>query len=119
MSYPPKLHAALAQLETSGIRPSAYSPPLHRLLWRLGVILPPPHFASFGFNFFFAAVWFGVLWGALMWFTIWSRQGMSALAAVISALFAGGLFGLGMAAYYHFSARKHNLPGWSQIRAEQ
>jgi hypothetical protein len=34
------------------------------------------------------------------------------------AIVASGLFGLIMAAYYRHGARKHNLPLWSQLRAE-
>ena len=51
MNYPSKLSSALAMLATTGLSRSSYEPPLYRLLWRVGLLLPPPHFASFGFNF--------------------------------------------------------------------
>ena len=88
------------------------------LLWRVGLLLPPPHFASFGLNFLLFAAGFGVLWGVVMWFLVWSRQGMSGGAAAGSAGVAGALFGLIMAAYYRHGARKHNLPPWSQLKTE-
>jgi len=119
MSCPPKLNSALATLAAAGIRPGNYAPPLHRLLWRAGAILPPPHLASFGLNFAFSATWFSVGWGTLMWLTVWSRETMSGLMAFGAALFAGVLFGLSMAAYYRYGARKHDLPAWSQIGPEQ
>jgi hypothetical protein len=119
VSYPPKLNSALAKLAAAGIRPGNYAPPLHRLLWRAGLILPPPHLASFGFNFIFSAAWFGVGWGALMWFMLWSRDGTPGFAAAGMALLAGALFGLGMAAYYRRGARRFHLPPWSDIEPGQ
>jgi DNA polymerase V len=41
------IHAALAALVYVGCY-SNYAPPFYRLLWRVGLFLPPPHFASFG-----------------------------------------------------------------------
>ena len=118
MNYSPKLNSALATLAATGIWRRNYAPPLHRLLWRVGLLLPPPHFASFGLNFPLFAAGFGVLWGVVMWFLVWSRQGMSGGAAAGSAGVAGALFGLIMAAYYRHGARKHNLPPWSQLKTE-
>jgi Family of unknown function (DUF6404) len=118
MNYPSKLSSALAMLAATGLSRSSYEPPLYRLLWRVGLFLPPPHFASFGFNFVFSAAWFGAVWGAIMWLLIWSQQGGSGVAAAIAAVAAGVLFGLIMAAYYRYSARKHKLPPWSQLKAE-
>lgn len=118
MNYPPKLSSALAMLAAAGMSRSSYEPPLYRLLWRVGVFLPPPHFASFGFNFVFNAAWFGVSWGAIMWLLVWSHLGGSAVVAASAAIAAGLLFGLIMASYYHHIARKHKLPVWSQLQAE-
>jgi len=118
MNYSPKLNSALATLAATGIWRRNYAPPLHRLLWHVGLLLPPPHFASFGLNFLLFAAGFGVLWGVVMWFLVWSRQGMSGGAAAGSAGVAGALFGLIMAAYYRHGARKHNLPPWSQLKTE-
>jgi hypothetical protein len=105
-------------LAATGMLRSSYEPPLYRLLWRLGLFLPPPHFASFGFNFVFAAAWFGVLWGAITWPLFWSHMGMSGVAAAILAIAAGVLFGLAMASYYRYAARKLKLPAWSELKGE-
>jgi hypothetical protein len=118
MNYPSKLSFALAMLAASGISRSSYEPPLYRLLWRVGLFLPPPHFASFGFNFVFTAAWFGACWGAIMWLLVWSGQDGAGFVAAIAAVAAGVLFGLTMAAYYRYSARKHKLPLWSRLKAE-
>jgi Family of unknown function (DUF6404) len=118
MDYPSKLSSALAMLAATGISRSNYEPPLYRLLWRVGLFLPPPHFASFGFNFVFTAAWFGASWGAIMWLLLWSHQGGSGVVAAIAAVAAGVLFGLIMAVYYRYSSGKHKLPLWSRLKAE-
>jgi len=113
--YPPRLAAALTRLAATGIRPSNYAPPLYRLLWGLGLIIPPPHFAGFGVNFLFSALLFGPFWGIAMWFLVWSPQGWSAVQALATATLAGVLFGLAMAAYTRHVARKHKLPPWTEL----
>jgi hypothetical protein len=110
MRFQQKLAAALELLASTGMWRSSYAPPLHRLFWKLGASVPPPHFLSFTANFVLAGVSFGVFWGLAMWLTGSLHQGLSRLTA--AALFAGLLFGLGMAAYYRYGARKHRIPLW-------
>jgi hypothetical protein len=47
MSFDTRRAEALAMLEKTGVWRSSYSPPLTRLLWRIGVRVPPPHFCGF------------------------------------------------------------------------
>jgi hypothetical protein len=110
MRFEEKLSAALGLLASTGMWHSNYAPPVYRLLWRLGAKTPPPHFRSFSANFVSAGVRFGVVWGLLMWVTVWSHR--SPYAVLAAALFAGVFFGLGMAAYYRYGARKHRIPLW-------
>jgi Family of unknown function (DUF6404) len=110
MRFERKLSAALALLASTGIHSGNYAPPQHRLFWKLGVKVPPPHFLSFTANFVLAGVGFGVFWGLAMWLTGSSHHGLSRLVAV--ALFVGLVFGLSAAAYYRYGARKHNIPLW-------
>ena len=117
MRFEQKLSAALALLASTGIWSANYAPPLYRLFWKLGARVPPPHFLSFAANFVLAGVWFGVFWGLAMWITGSSHHGLSRLAAV--ALFAGLLFGLSMAAYYCYGARKHNIPLWKDFHPDE
>jgi hypothetical protein len=119
MTYPHRLETALAHLAGTGIMKSNYAPPLFRILWRMGIFVRPPHFASFSSNFLLAGAWFGVVWGAIMWFFVWPGAGKPPVFAAITALVAGALFGLSMALYYRYGARKHQLPGWSQIPEEK
>ena len=77
MSFEEKLAAALTLLESTGIRRRKYAPPLYRLLWRLGVKLPPPLFNRFATNFVFMGTWFSIGLGLLMWLVTWMTQPMS------------------------------------------
>src|SRR5579871_3999358 len=91
--------------------PYNFTPPLFRLLWRLGYEIPPPHFLNFFANLLVMGVPFGVFWSGSMWLLLWKgRIGAGAMLSV--TLLAGGLFGLFMAAYYRLAARKLKLPSW-------
>lgn len=119
MTYPHRLETALARLAATGIMKSNYAPPLFRILWKMGVYLRPPHFANFISNFLLTGTWFGFAWGMFMWLFVWSGAGKSSFAAAATALVGGVLFGLCMAAYYRYGARKYKLPEWSQIPQER
>ena len=97
-----KREAALKLLAGTGIRPSNYAPPLLRLLWCLGLDVPPPHFGSFWGNAAFMGAFFAIVWGAFMWVVLWSRQHLPLLLALAVAGAAGVMFGLGMASYYAY-----------------
>jgi membrane associated rhomboid family serine protease len=119
MPPPLKIQSALSVLAETSMRPSSYAPPLHRLLWRLGFNIRPPHFAGFVSNFLATGTWFAVVWGAIMWFAAWARRGMSVGTAISTAIAAGTIFGLLMAYYYRRGARKHSLPSWSEIQGHE
>ena len=116
MTFQAKLDIALEMLAATGMRRSNYAPPIYRLLWRSGVPIPPPPFAGFTVNFLFQGIWFGLLWGALMWFLFWRHQSMSVTGAILAAGFGGALFGADMAGYWIYKARKLKLPAWSDLR---
>ncbi len=117
MTFQAKLDAALQVLAGTGMWRSNYAPPVYRLLWRAGVPIPPPPFAGFAVNFLFQGAWFGVLWGASMWFISWRHQSMSVTGAILAAGLSGALFGATMAAYWVYKARKLKLPSWANLEA--
>jgi hypothetical protein len=88
---------------------------LHRLLWKLGAKTPPPHFLGFTANFVSAGVWFGVAWGFADVVYCLVTPGYVALRRVCCSTFAGVFFGLCMAAYYRYGARKHRIPLWREF----
>lgn len=61
---------------------------------------------------------FGALWGAVMWLVLWSWRGMPITFVLVAALGAGVLFGLLMATYFRYLARKHNLPSWTDYAGQ-
>ncbi|MFZ6755568.1 DUF6404 family protein, partial [Undibacterium sp. Dicai25W] len=107
--------AALKLLESIGISRSNYAPPLVRLLWRVGIDIPPPHFGGIFTNALLMGTFYGTAWGIIMWMAVWSHEGMSPIGALITSVCAGILFGFGMSGYYAYNRRKHNLPKWSEL----
>lgn len=106
---------ALEILKATGIRRNNYEPPAVALLWKMGLQVPPPHFASFIASSLFAAVFFGVTWGLFMWFFVWSSDGMSFQIALLTSAVSGALFGCLMGIYYAYGRRKHQLPRWDTL----
>ena len=109
---------ALNELESTGIARKRFQPPLHRILWRLGFEVPPPHYCTFIYNLVFCTFWFSVLWGSLMAIVFWSRNPMPMSAAVLAASMIGLPFGIGMALYYRHGATRHQLSHWSDLRPD-
>ena len=120
----PKLTTALTILAATGMRRDTYAPPLFRLLWRFGLLIPPPHFMSFGANFLIVAVGFGLALGAGMWLQGWLGlfgPQMRRLDAyrLVSLAIAGSLPGLCMATVVQYQKWRHKLPRWSELKGEQ
>jgi len=110
MAYPPKIKQALDVLATTGISRWNYAPPLHRLLWSLGVPIRPPLFNSFAYNFLSMGSSFGV---AFTWLT--RDQDSTLVGLLAQCVITGGAFGLIMAIWMQRRARRYNLPAWSEI----
>ena len=115
MSINPKREAALKLLESTGMWRSNYAPPIMRLLWSLGLDLPPPHFGKFFTNTMLMGTFFALIWGTFMWIFLWSHKGISPLSALLVAACAGLFFGLAMSAYYAYGKRKYQLPSWDKL----
>jgi hypothetical protein len=115
MAFEEKLSAARQQLEALGVASGTAAPPLHRLLWALGIHMPPPHFAGFGANFALMGGWFGTLFGLFAWFFFLRKGNYPTYFPFFFAALTGSLFGIAMAFYYYESARKLRLPNWRQF----
>ena len=114
MTHQEKLEAMYRHMAVLGVSKSTAAPPAWRLLWRLGVEVPPPLFTPFMSSALAMGAFFGLFWGLGMWAALWARQGVPLAVMAASALAAGALFGLIMAAYYRHLARKHGLPAWAE-----
>ena len=103
---------ALAWTDARGIGRNTSAPPVHRLLWKFGVPLPPPLTAGFALNALFMGGFFGVAWGLGMWLLFWRAQGLTPAMVGAAAITAGLLFGLAMAWTLRRQARRLGVPAW-------
>ncbi|MEN1930190.1 DUF6404 family protein [Luteimonas sp. MJ250] len=116
MKHHEKLEEMYRHMAMLGVPKNTAAPPLWRLFWRFGVEVPPPLFTPFIPGALAMSAFFSLFWGLLMWAVLWARQGMPISLMAASALAAGALFGLIMAAYFRHLARKHKLPSWAAYR---
>lgn len=105
-------------MAAKGVGEATAFPPAWRLLWSIGIRLPPPPFLGFVSLTLIAGGLFGPLFGRGAWL-LGNRgvQEMPAGEALWVALVTGATFGLIMAAYYRHLARKHRLGAWAAFSA--
>ena len=119
MTHSEKLQKMYAHLPALGLSPYTAAPPAYRLLWLLGINIPPPIFGPFLPSAVFMGTFFAILWGALMWLMSWSHDPELSLAtAAIASVTAGLLFGLIMAGYFSYKSKQLNLPPWSDYTGQ-
>jgi LPXTG-motif cell wall-anchored protein len=105
--------AYIAEMEQLGVSTYTAAPPFFRMLWGMGLRLPPPLFMGFAPLMLITGAIFAVFWGAGMWLVSWRMQGdMPMWLTFAVSIFAGLLFGLAMAAYYRSKSRSLPLPSW-------
>jgi hypothetical protein len=116
MTHDEKIQYLIKDLGQKGVGPYTVAPPLYRLLWRLGIQAPPPHFGGFLVPALWMGAAFGIIWGVFMWFTFWRGQ-MDPTMAIGTSVLAGCLFGGVMASYYQRQRKKFALPRWEDYPA--
>ncbi len=112
----------IEELDQQGVSPYTVAPPLFRLLWALGLKIPPPLFLGFGKLVLLMGTGFGLLWGVLygigMWLLEWQGEvpaGVAVSITVFAAMSAGLIFGLIMAWYTRWTAVRLGLPSsWEE-----
>ncbi|HKI31671.1 MAG TPA: DUF6404 family protein [Gemmataceae bacterium] len=120
MTHRQKVDHLIEDLGKRGIGAYTVAPPLFRLLWALGLKVPPPFFLGFFALTFLMGGMFSVLWGAAMWggfLWLFERQPQQEpievhAVFVLASAAAGLLFGLCMAAYCRWKAKRLVLPPW-------
>ena len=108
---------ALLELKASKIKESNYLPAAHKKKRAQGVEERPPHYKSFKDIAVPLGLFFGPTWGLIMWFVSWRHNG-GIVAAIITSIYAGVLYGCAMAYYYRHAATKHNLTPWEQLNID-
>jgi hypothetical protein len=106
---------ALEILRATGMRKGNYKPPLWRLLWRLGVKVPPPHFIGFGAMALAFGTYFAVAVTLATWLVDWIRRGRIYLFPIVFTAIGAVIYGVGMSMYYDAGRKKHQLPNWSSL----
>ncbi len=136
MTHREKVDRFIEDMRERGVGTSSAAPPLFRLLWALGLEIPPPLFLGFLPLALAAGAFFGFFWGLFMaaFFLIWLvvgegvLWGHAAIDLVWKGLFglgvlaggafvAGLLFGLTMATYMRWKAARLALPSWDRYPA--
>ncbi len=88
MTAPEKREYFIRDMLDRGEKKSGISPLIYRLLWKIGVNIPPPLFASFLQHTLVAGIFGATFWGLVMWFMMWLTIWRENIFTVI----AGGLF---------------------------
>ncbi len=108
-----RVEAYVDEMADLGIATYTSAPPLFRLLWAIGLEIPPPLFLAALPLTLIAGSMFAVFWGLGMWLAVWrSSYGLPAWLVLGVAVLAGLLFGACLAAYYRWKARSLSLPSW-------
>ncbi|ROH68734.1 hypothetical protein BL123_00017000 [Klebsiella pneumoniae] len=115
MDFEARKQKALAIMSSRKMWKSNYAPLLIRLLWRLGINIPPLPFAPFWQVFGVMAGSFSVGYGLWMYWMVWRAQGMPPLFACKISLIAGVLFGLTMALFHLWRRKVNKLPDWKDL----
>lgn len=90
MTFEQKKARAIALMDSKKMWRSNYAPPLLRILWRLGIRLPPLPFMPFWQVTVLTGGLWGISWGCAMWFIYWGPSGMVAGEAIIISITGGG-----------------------------
>jgi hypothetical protein len=119
MTHHQKVECLLDDLGNRGISRLSVAPPIFRQLWWLGFHIPPPYFLGFSALAILMGGGFALCWGVLMWLVVvvswWFRVPLPIAVFYTWAPLAGGvLFGVIMASFYRWNAKKLNLPAWDQ-----
>lgn len=120
MQYSEQYRRAVAILAEKGLLRHPDGAPLWRLLWRLGIPVRPPYFNGFRTNFRLAGVYFGAVFGLVMFVWAYCRipeATLLKLAVVVPivAILSGLTFGLLMAWHFGRERSRHGLPDWDEL----
>jgi hypothetical protein len=119
MTHREKVDFLINDARRINLSPWTVAPPLVRLMWTLGIEIPPPLFLSFFTIAFWAGSLFGVGWGGIMWLIQWREQNAPIWLVIAASGIAGISFGVIMAYYMKRKARQLGLPDWKEYPNQQ
>ena len=92
------------------------APPVFRLLWAMGLRIPPPLFLGILPLTLITGGVFATFWGFGMWLFAWRTQrGLPIWLALAMSVLAGAMFGSAMATYYRWRSDKLPLTSWANF----
>lgn len=118
MNFERKKARAIAILEGKKMRRRKYAPLFLRVLWRMGFKIPPCPalpFASFWQRTLIIGIPFALIWGTVMWLTVWRIESLSSLDALIRSLVVGIAVGATMARRHHWREVIWDSPAWKDL----
>ena len=117
MTYPPAIEKALAYLQTVEI-PGYYKKisPIHKFLWRKGIVLPPSILADFMPNFIFGGINGIPAWAIASLFLLLLDGGYTPGKYLFNLIFFFIFFGYTEAWFYRRQRRKFGLLSWKEIQ---
>ena len=117
LTHRQKVGRLAEDLVKRGVDPRSGAPPLFRLLWKLGIKIPPPFFLRFLPLVFLFAIPVALVWGIFMWFFLGRLLPLpEGMALSITLKLAGVLaliLGATLAAYFRWKANQLRLPRWA------
>ena len=113
MTHSQKVVRVIKDLQARGVNPYTTAPPLFRLLWRVGIQIPPPLFLGFSTLVVLFGLPFGALWAGMMLVFMHRHHPLPPLLMPSAGAAAGLLFGVAMALLTRRTARRLRLPRWS------
>lgn len=116
--FPPPVRRALDHLSRSEVSTAVQSTWLHRMLWSLGVAVPPPPFAGCMTNTFLSGVSFAVGWGGLMAAFNACVSGQVPAQLWWGAGVGGALYGGLRAGQAWRCAKRYALPPWRAFKSQ-
>lgn len=110
-----KFQAAIAELESAGVKPQAANPLFTRGARALGLRVKPPFYMGFQQLVCFMGLPFGVFWGLFMYVFLW--RGMTVSIAVIlgSIILAALVFGFIMAWFITSRRKMIEIRDWDAL----
>src|ERR1019366_2352617 len=113
LDHEAKVARLLKDMKRRGVAVGSAAPPLFRMLWAMGISLPPPFFLGFLTNMLLMGIPMGIGWSGAMWLLQWKGIKMPAGLAVAGTAAFALLFGASMGFYYQWKARSLKLPPWN------
>ncbi len=107
-----EIKAYIEKLHQQGVGRYTVAPPLNRLLWKMGLNMPPPLSRGFWLNVLIMGTFISIFYPVVVWmfknlFTPWDSS-----FTVLEAVFIGVLSGLIFASWVKWKSKKLDVPEW-------